>query len=278
MIYGNKFEANQNSIHSYYSDNNEILNNDMTQSGTVWIDTSFNYRIVANDLGGMKLVQAENISAYHNNFVNSSYNLGSHYTTDLGYPTGGSYHIDYNGVDEKSGISQGVPDPDGIGDTAYYTTDYYPLMSHVYLFDAGPWGGENVYVSLESNSTISNFKIDNANHFVSFTASGNAGLTGFVRAEIPQIISKNTWGGDFQILVNGKSYPYTTIEGTKNDYAYVSYPNEATKSAEHDENPLFSGQEVPLLIVAVLLIGIITILSFLLRKKRSKNMIKDHNS
>jgi parallel beta-helix repeat protein len=248
LIYGNKFEANENSIRAYVSSGNQIINNNLAESGKIWIDTSSNYTIFGNTLGGFKLVEAENISAYHNNFVHSDYNFGSHYTSDEGYPTGGSYHIDYIGEDLKNGVSQGLLGSDGIGDTAYYTLDYYPLMAPVYVFEAGTWSGKTVYVSLESNSTLSDFKINDADCSISFTASGDAGSTGFVRAEIPHAI-KDAWDGSYRIIINGKSYTYTTFEGAQSDYAYVSYPNGSAGGL------VFSGDGFPLWVVAVLLIA-----------------------
>lgn len=226
LIYGNKFYANSQSIRSYYCNDNMIIGNNMTDSGTVWIDRSSNFTIFGNSLGGFKLVAAENILAYHNNFMKNSYYLGEHYTSDVGYPTGGSYYVDYRGVDIKSGISQGIPGPDGIGDTAYNSLDYYPLMAPVYLFEAGIWGGKQVYVELESNSTVFDFKIDVEDHLISFGASGSAGSAGFVRAGIPKIVSEEAWGGNYEIIVNGKSCSYTTFSDAQNDYAYATYSNE----------------------------------------------------
>jgi hypothetical protein len=203
-----------------------IVGNNMTDSGTLWIDTSSNFTIFGNSLGGFKLVQADSILAYHNNFMKNDYYLGVQYTSDVGYPTGGSYHVDYRGVDIKSGVSQGIPGPDGIGDTAYYSLDYYPLMAPVYLFEAGIWGGKQEYVELESNSTVFDFSIDVEGHSISFGALGSAGSAGFVRAEIPKIISEEAWGGNYQVIVNGKSCSYTTFSDEHNDYAYATYSNE----------------------------------------------------
>lgn len=269
LIYGNRFESNQNSIRTYYSSNNQIVNNDMTRSGTLWIDTSSNYTIFGNTLGGFKLVEADGITAYHNNFVNSSYYLGSHYASDEGYPTGGSYYIDYIGVDLKSGISQGLPGPDGIGDTAYYTADYYPLMAPIKLFDAGIWGGKTVYLSVESNSTISNFMIDSPSRLISFSASGNAGTIGFARVEIPNII-KSDWGGNYQIMINGQHYLFTITEGTKSDYAYSTYPNELASSTGPGNSSII-GQDI-LFTVALIatIIIVLVIVGFAVRRLRTK--------
>jgi hypothetical protein len=50
----------------------------------------------------------------------------------MGYPTGGNFWSDYNGVDEFSGENQDEPGSDGIGDTPHKINDKlidnYPMM------------------------------------------------------------------------------------------------------------------------------------------------------
>jgi parallel beta-helix repeat protein len=264
LIYGNTFEANSQSIHTYYSSSNTIISNDIADSGTVWLDTSSNYTILGNDLGGFKLVQADNILAYHNNFLKSSYYLGEHYTSNVGYPTGGSYHIDYfYGKDLKSGISQGVLGPDGIGDTAYYT-DYYPLIAPIRLCDAGNWRGIHVYVELESNSTLSNFEIDSSRHTIAFSAFGNLESIGFCRVGIPKIISQEAWGGQYQIVVNGKPCQFTTFADAQNEYNYVSYTN---LPATIIQSPSPSVPEFPNWIILALIAVVAVVTVYVVRRR-----------
>ena len=78
------------------------------------------------------------LHVYHNNFFSLTNNPGiyidaSGSSWDLGYPGGGNYWSNYNGVDNCSGPGQNVcPQPDGIGDTPYQIDlldqDNYPLM------------------------------------------------------------------------------------------------------------------------------------------------------
>jgi nitrous oxidase accessory protein NosD len=61
---------------------------------------------------------------------------------DNGYPSGGNYWGDYEGIDEKSGPDQDQPGSDGIGDTPRSVpsagVDRYPLMSLAFGPDMPP--------------------------------------------------------------------------------------------------------------------------------------------
>jgi len=129
-----------------------IANDLVSRSGTgVWLEYSGNVSVVGNTIsnsfgdGVYILSSSEPIRTYHNNFVNNKIQAyvvayfpdnGTH-TWDNGYPSGGNYWSDYNGVDHCSGSAQNIcGKPDGIGDTAYYidalNLDHYPLIY--------PWG------------------------------------------------------------------------------------------------------------------------------------------
>jgi parallel beta-helix repeat protein len=263
LIFDNTFESNQNSIRSYYCFDNQIIGNNMSSSGTLWIDNSAGYMIFGNNMGGFKFVQADNITTFHNNFLITSYYLGTQDALGTQYPTGGNYHHDYTGIDVKSGISQGVDGPDGIGDTAYYS-DFYPLMAPVSVYQATTAEGQNVYVQVESNSTITDFKVDLENGLVSFKAGGEVGSFGFARVEIPKSVSQKSWGGNFQIVVNGRSNPFTLMSDAQNDYAYLSYTN--GNSSQDFGNANVGG--FPLLIIAIIVVFVVVILvAILVRAK-----------
>jgi parallel beta-helix repeat protein len=87
-------------------------------------------------------INASYINAvYHNNLVGNQYQavvtpFYHFWPLDAGYPSGGNYWSDYNGIDVYSGLYQNETGADGIGDTPYnnnYALDRYPLM--------GPFGG-----------------------------------------------------------------------------------------------------------------------------------------
>ena len=92
---------------------------------------------ISNNGKGVILHFTFDIVVYHNNLVNNYIQAIDTNSTanswDNGYPSGGNYWSDYNGVDNCSGPNQDVcPNPDGIGDTPYifsYNQDNYPLMN-----------------------------------------------------------------------------------------------------------------------------------------------------
>jgi parallel beta-helix repeat protein len=106
----------------------------LNSQGNNVTDNSFYY----NEWFNIYFGTSTNNLIYRNNFVNNSA-TGQAYddsnngnSWDYGYPTGGNYWSDYEGVDLNSTPTQDVPPPDGIGDTQYdidaNSFDNYPLM------------------------------------------------------------------------------------------------------------------------------------------------------
>ncbi|RLF60010.1 MAG: hypothetical protein DRN25_03385 [Thermoplasmata archaeon] len=141
----------------------KIHNNRLCDSlDGIWILSGYsgpsNYNTVSNNfitgcqIAGLWIQSSHYNTIYHNNFINNACNAHDEgvNTWDNGYPSGGNYWSDYNGIDENG---------DGIGDTPYNISggtnrDRYPLM---YL-----WG---------ENPPVANFTYSVDNRTVTFNAS-----------------------------------------------------------------------------------------------------------
>ena len=188
----------------------------------IWVDSSSNIAITQNNITdnhiGISLRWSSNIVVtsnnvannvehgiygegwsnsviYHNNFVSNTRHvylwLKSYGNIwDEGYPSGGNYWDDYDGVDNFNGPNQDQPGSDGIGDTPYIVyesnKDNYPLMN--------PWTpmetsisvmGEDYPVIITSNTTID--QIVTTGNTLNFTSSGPDGAIGYMRVIFPKI-------------------------------------------------------------------------------------------
>lgn len=119
-----------------------VVENQTIGDGSVGIELGFSPEnaIVNNTLSdhliGIYIEFSDNNKIYHNNFIDNEVQAIEYGTNvwDDGYPSGGNYWSDYDGVDEKSGPDQDLSGSDEIGDTPRLIPeiageDRYPLMS-----------------------------------------------------------------------------------------------------------------------------------------------------
>jgi parallel beta-helix repeat protein len=145
-IIDNSMSENVNGITlDRYADNNTFSNNTISKNSDngIWIRDSANNNTILNNLISENTISI-NITdtsydtlIYHNNMI-ANLNLpidesNNNNSWDNGYPSGGNFWSDYNGVDYNSTPFQNVPPPDGIGDTPYVidpdSQDNYPLTT-----------------------------------------------------------------------------------------------------------------------------------------------------
>jgi parallel beta-helix repeat protein len=153
-IFGNNIIANSNiAINIRNSSYNSIAGNKIAYSGFGILLSSSNNNITANTIESnsygiyfspISFQTGElpsNNHIYNNNFITNTKNVyfssffgsvSSPNTWDGGYPSGGNYWSDYDGVDSHSGPDQNETGSDGIGDAPYVidenNTDRYPLI------------------------------------------------------------------------------------------------------------------------------------------------------
>ncbi len=143
LINNNISSNDRDGIYLYVSSGNNLTSNTIysnTWDGINLYGSNANNLtrniIFSNKEYGINLNLSEGNHIYHNNFIvnaNQSYDdLNNSNQWDNGYPSGGNYWSDYNGVDLNSTPSQDVPPSDGLGDTPYVidsdSQDNYPLM------------------------------------------------------------------------------------------------------------------------------------------------------
>ncbi len=223
MVVSNTADSNSGEgITIFRSNKTFVYNNTLSFNGR-GIDlldadeiTVFNNTISENEYG----IRADTwyrVKIYHNNLLFNSVQAITHvpsyyfHSWDDGHPSGGNYWSDYSGVDDCSGPNQDVcPDPDGIGDTAYWIefgdTDRYPLMSPLVFSHTPPFAPQNLLAApgsqqvtltwnapFEGGSPITNYRI-----YRGTTPGGEILLT-----EIGNVLTYTDTG-----LVNGQTYYY----------------------------------------------------------------------
>jgi parallel beta-helix repeat protein len=162
-LIGNKVANNGIGIMlAYSSDNNVLSGNDATASNQygIYLDSSSDNTLSGNDVAankedGIWLRNCSGNKIFHNNFSNNTYQTyveSSINTWDDGYPSGGNYWSDYDGVDTHSGPYQNETGSDGKGDTPYTidmnNRDKYPLLLPRILGDVNGDGTVNILDSI----------------------------------------------------------------------------------------------------------------------------------
>ncbi len=123
-------------IQIWYCINNVIRNNKIDECvGCVDMYEGKNNLIVANNLRpsqyygeiALACMNANDTVLYYNNFYGRCFVHAYNIAWDNGYPWGGNYWEDYNGIDLFKGPYQNETGSDGIGDTPF-GSDRYPLI------------------------------------------------------------------------------------------------------------------------------------------------------
>jgi len=246
-ISGHKITNNHFGIYLQYSSNNTMSENNIT-----------------NNKYGLGVWNSSDNLIYHNNFANIA---GQVYTQDSVnvWDDGveGNYWSDYNGTDFYSGPYQNGTGSDGIGDTTYSidmsNVDRFPLMASIDIFDAGTWNDIPCKVHVISNSTVSNFQLNETEKIISFNVTGETGV-GFCRVTIPNIIIQNMWQDNYTVLVDGEK-PLDIRNWTDNTNTYICF------TYLHSEYEVVIIPEIPTALILPLFITI-TLYTIILRRKK----------
>lgn len=140
---------NLSGILLYRVDHTHAQGNQVVDHGYagMWLDECREVVVAENHIEnnariGLAVNNSISISVFHNRFIGNDIGAIVGNSTDIswdaGYPMGGNYWSDYDGVDECSGPDQDQPGTDGMGDSPYITEgggiDRYPWMTPDMVF------------------------------------------------------------------------------------------------------------------------------------------------
>ena len=211
------------------SNNVVTMNNIKDNNGNGIALESSSYNVISrnnietNRMYGICITSSTPNTVYHNNFINNIAWSDSINSWDDGYPSGGNYWSDYEGIDLYKGPYQNQDGSDGIGDTFYYINeqyiDRYPFMAPFNTFEAGTQNATTFYVDIVSNSTISDFHF--AYGSIRFNVTGPDGSLGFCRVTVPKELLNPKMG--WKVTVENQEINYTLISNQENTYLYFIY-------------------------------------------------------
>ncbi len=123
--------------------------------------------IITHNIKGIITSMNSDGKCYHNEFFGNTNNVfeNGKFTGDWdnGYPSGGNYWDDYEGVDFYHGENQDIPGGDGIGDTPYQISvdhvDNYPFMAPFGMKIISGLQEQWNLVSLPFNKTVDKTKL-----------------------------------------------------------------------------------------------------------------------
>ena len=120
-------------------------------------------------------------------------------------------------------------DSDGNGVPEYTFTSDSELTRNEFLIQTGQsalyilsivWGAETFTVSVESNSTVSNFAFSQPNKQIGFNVAGEAGTIGFCNVTIPKAL---LYGEPWIVLIDGASVLPTITENATHTSLHFTY-------------------------------------------------------
>ncbi|MEM2972065.1 MAG: NosD domain-containing protein [Candidatus Bathyarchaeia archaeon] len=257
------------------SQNNFILRNNI-QNKIDFRESSNNNSVVGNNIINSTISfysYSSNNKFYHNNFIAS--NVGfcvSENVWDDGYPSGGNYWSDYDGVDFYSGFGQDETGSDGIGDTPYIINgnnrDNYPLAGMFYDFEVFKRENETYHVQVISNSTISEFYfsfwLNSPNEYLQpgqelllFYVEGEGCTSGFCRLTLPRALLNGT----YTVLVDRREAPAYELAMSNSTHALLYF------TYNHTEHEVIIIPEFPLALILPLFM-FLTMFAVVFAKKK----------
>ncbi len=146
-IKGNTFYGSSGSVVVVQNSNNNIIDGNSITNGSYGADLVYysanniftRNHIANNTFWSIAVHQGAGSDIFYHNIIsgNAISVDGPASTWDNGYPSGGNYWSDYAGTDTYGGPFQNETGSDGIGDTPYKVSNYYPISDRYPLVK--PW-------------------------------------------------------------------------------------------------------------------------------------------
>lgn len=269
-VFGNKIEANNYGVYissSGASDNRiygNIIRNNNYGVRIYGKDTKVFANLIEDNSYGVDL-SGENSHVYHNTFLSNNYHVSGSYESakyDDGYPSGGNFWDNYNGVDN---------DGDGIGDTPYLIygniQDGYPLIAPLHLCYAGTLAGVDYYVEIICDSEISDFQFNPEGAYIKFNVGGTS-ATGFCRVTIPKSL---LWADDgWTVQTDGQNVNYRIIPHATKMFLAFTYSGREVQISGTGAIPEFPSATTLLLLI------LLCLLLFLHSKRKQRPNFQTH--
>jgi len=268
---------NENGINLQYSNNNLIKNNSITDNTDygiyfrgynthnntitenlisnsdngiyLWgfdvVDNTIKRNTISDNEHGVYVQWSSNNAIYHNDFIDNTVQAyheddRGENRWDNGYPNGGNYWSDYDGVDEYHGESQDKSGPDGIGDIPYEISgegedrDNYPLMRQ---FTEGGMIQVSPYWRSDS-PVIFRAQYDNSEYVELWYAYSDDNETyGDYTKYANDTESSNIWSWDFYFEEEVGWYRFYSIAGNTTSGYREEPPEEAEVELAFETTP-----------------------------------------
>jgi len=245
-----------------------ISGNLLTHNGKgIWVGKSdrniiFGNTLISND-HGFDVRYCNNNTFYHNNAINNTlqaYLVETINEWDNGYPSGGNYWSDYEGVDINR---------DALGDAQYTidssNVDLYPLISIFSSFNTSL----DYHVNVITNSTIEGYAYFESNNTIKmYVSSMTANQThGFCRICIPHTLMSEPY---HVTIDDAEPYyvNYTLYDDGDNRWIYFSY--------EHSPLEIIIIPEFPSLVILPLFMTATLLAIIVYRRKKEYNRISSN--
>jgi parallel beta-helix repeat protein len=228
--------AHNNTLHS-----NDIMNNDIGVHVRLSYGNNIHHNYIGTNTGiGVKIDSSSGNLVYHNSIIDNvqqAFDDTDSNQWDDGYPSGGNWWSDYNGIDLMWGPLQNLPGPDGIGDTPYVidadSEDRYPLM--------GPPPAIYPRPPIILQADLTGYNSSNVTIVWALSPDDGAGLYSVTRYDIYRNSTYEPAGSGYALLTSVPNGTYEFIdilagEGDPNNYFYivcaVNMTNDSSCSAD----------------------------------------------